>query len=288
MATLKVGKSLNDSDSLWRYLSLDKFINLVHSNELFFAPLAWYEETDPFEGYAPLAMMNSIAKRFAEPRDKIATRLDEFEEKIKSTQTELSIELKNEIESIRGDIKNLMPSIKDYIKNIISRLAVNCWYSSEHESEGMWNLYSKQGIAIKTSVKSIKASLNGNTQDYVIDMGRVKYLDFNAEGLTENECTTEDGQSIGMIKRVAYKHENEVRLLILPGPLKLDNLIKPEPVSVSVNLSEMIEAIVISPIAGRALEDAVRAVCHWSGIEDRKVSKSKMLENCEYLLNGYN
>ncbi|GAI39952.1 unnamed protein product, partial [marine sediment metagenome] len=61
MAKLHVGKSLRDTDVLWRYVTLDKFINLIDSRALFFAPLAWYEKTDPFEGYLPRVAMEALA-----------------------------------------------------------------------------------------------------------------------------------------------------------------------------------------------------------------------------------
>ncbi|WP_250530693.1 hypothetical protein [Caballeronia sp. NCF4] len=50
-----------ETDVLWRYLTLDKFINLIESSTLFFTPLAWYKETDPFEGYLPKVAIDAIA-----------------------------------------------------------------------------------------------------------------------------------------------------------------------------------------------------------------------------------
>lgn len=50
MTTLIVGQSLKDSDVLWRYRSLEKFVDMVSAQSLLFAPLDWYVKTDPFEG----------------------------------------------------------------------------------------------------------------------------------------------------------------------------------------------------------------------------------------------
>ncbi|WP_152680419.1 hypothetical protein [Chromobacterium subtsugae] len=61
MAILKVGKSLSDDDVLWRYMSLDKFINLLDSKTLFFTPISFYAQTDPFEGYMPKVAMDALA-----------------------------------------------------------------------------------------------------------------------------------------------------------------------------------------------------------------------------------
>jgi len=174
-------------------------------------------------------------------------------------------------------------------RNIVSCLMVNCWYRSAHESEGMWGLYSKEGIAIKTSVGAIKAALVENQQDHVIHMGAIKYLDFTSTDLTPPDCVTQDGHLIGMIKRVDYAHENEVRMHITrPRELGSNEDLKPAPTHVSVDVAKLIEGVVISPFAGSSIRQSIQTVCRWGGIEPSKVSTSNLLKNCENLLDVYN
>ncbi|MCK4135709.1 DUF2971 domain-containing protein (plasmid) [Ralstonia solanacearum] len=274
---------MRDTDVLWRYMPLDRFINLVDTSSLFFAPLAWYEKSDPFEGYLPRVAMESLASISAETV-RIATAQIDAVQKI--VPPNVSVQELDQLRQIALEHSSQMRSL---YKNIVSCLMVSCWYRSEHESEGMWGLYSKEGIAIKTSVAAIKAALDGNQQDHVIHIGAIKYLDFTSTDLTPSDCVTQDGHLIGMIKRVAYAHENEVRMCIT-RPRELGSMedLKPAPTSVSVNVEKLIEAVVISPFAGTSLRQSIQTVCRWGGIEARKVSTSNLLENCEHLLDVYN
>jgi len=281
MANLHVGKSLSDSDVLWRYMSLDKFINLVESKALYFAPLSSYEQTDPFEGYVPhvaMEAMASISRKFRDQHleaiDKLASMLPE--------------DAAPQIRQLRENVESHLPTMKALFKNISTCMMVNCWNKSQHESEGMWNLYSRGGVAIRTSVGAIKAALADNEQSHAIHIGAVKYLDFADKSLTPPDCVTEDGQLVGMIKRIAYSHENEVRMYIArERPKDSLELLKPEATNVSVNIDKLLEGVVISPFAGKAIENSVHAVCRWSGVDKSIVSKSLLIENCEYLLDGY-
>lgn len=51
--SIDVSKSLSSEMILWRYMSIDKLIDLLSKNQLFLAPLSSFQKTDPFEGYAP-------------------------------------------------------------------------------------------------------------------------------------------------------------------------------------------------------------------------------------------
>ncbi len=281
MAELRIGRSLSDSDVLWRYMSIDKFIDLVDSKTLFFAPLSWYEKTDPFEGYIPHVAMEAMASISRKFRDQHMEAID----KLASVLPE---DAAPQIRQLRANVESHLPTMKALFKNISACTMVSCWYKSQHESEGMWNLYSRGGVAIRTSVGAIKAALADNLQIHSINVGAVKYLDFSDKSLTPPDCVTEDGQLIGMIKRIAYAHENEVRMYIArERPKDSLELLTPEPTYVSVNVEKLLEEVVISPFAGKTIENSVHAVCRWSGVDKRIVSKSTLLENCEYLLDAY-
>jgi len=281
MATLKVGKSLKDTDILWRYLSLDKFIDLVESKTIYFTPLAWYSKTDPFEGYMPQAGMEAMASISRKYQDQHIDAL----EKLAQTLPEHAAP---QIRKLRENAESHVPTMKALFKNISACLMVNCWYRSTHESEGMWGLYSKGGVAIRTSVGALKSAISDSEQSPVIHVGAVKYIDFSVASLKPSDCVTEDGHLMGMIKRVAYGHEQEVRMYITrdreKGSLEVQ---EPAPTRVSVNVDKLLEAVVISPFAGESINRSVRAVCKWSGVNENIVSKSKLLDNCEYLLDVY-
>lgn len=281
MTTLRVGRSLRETDILWRYLSLDKFIDLVESKSLFFAPLAWYEKTDPFEGYLPRVAMEAMASVSINARD-------QQRETIEALARTLPEAASKDLRRIQDQLDAHIPTMRALHKNIASCLMVNCWYKSEHESEGMWGLYSRAGVAIRTSVGAIKSALTDERQGHVIHAGAIKYIDFSNESLKPPDCVTEDGHLIGMVKRVAYAHENEVRMYITrdraKGSLELQ---EPAPTRVPVSVAKLLEGVVISPFAGELIERSVRAVCRWGGVDENIVAKSNLLDNCEHLLDVY-
>lgn len=53
MTEVQASKQLSGTTKLWRYLSLDKLVDLLSTSELFFTPLAAFAKSDPFEGYLP-------------------------------------------------------------------------------------------------------------------------------------------------------------------------------------------------------------------------------------------
>lgn len=280
LAMLKVGKSLKNNDVLWRYLPLDKFIDLVDSKTLYFSPLAKYAKSDPFEGYLPRAAMEAMASVSIKYRD-------QQREAVKTLAQKLPETARPELLKMQEKVEAHIPTMKALFKNIAACLMVNCWSKSKHESEGMWGLYSRGGVAIRTSVGAIMSALD-DEQSRVIHVGAVKYIDFADKSLKPSDSVTEDGQLIGMIKRIAYAHENEVRMYITRdrelGSLELQ---EPAPTRVSVNVEKLLEAVVISPFADEAIERSVRTICRWGGVDESIVSKSNLLENCEYLLDAY-
>ncbi|MDD8060356.1 MULTISPECIES: hypothetical protein [Gammaproteobacteria] len=57
-----IGESASLDEALWRYMLLDKLINLLETQKLYFTALESYNESDPFEGYMP----DVAAKAYAE------------------------------------------------------------------------------------------------------------------------------------------------------------------------------------------------------------------------------
>lgn len=282
MATLRVGKSLNDDDVLWRYLPLDGLINMLDSGTLYFSPLTAYQATDPFEGFMPKVAMDAIAGITLKGQNSLLAQVDQLEAMAGPNQAV------DAIAKLRAEASSHSAQMKEMYKKIMSCLMVNCWHKSNHESEAMWGLYSKAGVAIKTSVGAIKAALEGNTQDHVINMGTIKYIDFSDRSITPPDCVTEDGHLMGMIKRIAYAHEKEVRMNITRKVDRRDwDKTVPAPTSVDIDVSRLINGLVISPFASTSMRKSIIAVAKVYGIDREKVSESPLLENCEYLLDAY-
>ena len=65
MAAERIGQSIADSESLWRYFSLIKFLHLVQTQQLYFARLD--KLNDPFEGYPTTKEVRVAASTFLDP-----------------------------------------------------------------------------------------------------------------------------------------------------------------------------------------------------------------------------
>lgn len=281
MATLQVHNSIKDDDVLWRYLPLEGLVSLLDSGTLYFSPLDNYRLSDPFEGYLPKVAIDAIADISRNANAGILADIGEF----LAANPRIS---EIEITRLRNQAQELQSFMYHSIKKIISCITVSCWNRSAHESEAMWGLYARNGIAIQTSVKSIRSALSSNEQPHIITMGALKYLDFADSSLTAADCVSADGHLMGMIKRIAYAHENEVRMMISGDidPHNPDSAI-PTPKYVETDMNTLIERLVISPFATIPMKISIRAIVKKYNIDKSKLHESPLLENCEYLLDAY-
>lgn len=284
MSTLMVGKSIDENESLWRYITLDLFIDLIDTNKLFFSPTAFYEKTDPFEGILPevgLKAFAGISKNFLTEMINNKEHLVEMARDslgvISDKNQKLISVFNDSIEDYRGHLRKSYPAIA---KSVL----VSCWHRNNHESEAMWRLYSKNGIAIKSSVTSIRKSIENNGENQIIHVAPVKYVDFHDKRLKPSDCVS-DGYTVGVIKRASFSHENEVRFF-MAGNIDIKN---PEnhvqcPVKVSINSNLLIEKILISPFSREPFISSVLAICSKYGVCQGIIEHSKLLKGHEELL----
>lgn len=61
MTHVTISSKLGEDTPLWRYMSLDKLVDLLAEQELHFTPLATFAKSDPFEGYLPAVAMDADA-----------------------------------------------------------------------------------------------------------------------------------------------------------------------------------------------------------------------------------
>jgi len=165
-----------------------------------------------------------------------------------------------------------------------------CWHASEHESDAHWQIYaSGAGIAIVSTGARLRAAVDITPYPHGL-LGEVEYLDFETHDMRRRPFPTRIRP--GFAKRKSFEYEQEVRGVILAGGLErvarkgqfimsnrtLKRLAKKMPpgIAVSVNLSELIEKIVLSPFAPAFVEDLVRILAKRCGLE-HLVSKSQLL-----------
>lgn len=272
-----VGESASVDESLWRYMSLDKLINLLETKQLYFTALESYNESDPFEGYMP----DVAAKAFAEVFGSQVSELKQAYESLKQIDDTHN---NPKLDEMRDGIEKLGSIMELAFHKISKGITVNCWHSNRVESEAMWKLYSDdgKGIAVKTSVERLRSALKDQVFGKKVQIGKVKYLDFSDTNLTP-KCCVVDGHISPLIKRSSFSHENELRCFIVNqvATTNIENYL-PSADSVPVDLNGLIEAIYISPFAKEPFTSSVFAMCRKYGIED-KVIKSTLLDSSGFL-----
>ncbi|NVZ81214.1 DUF2971 domain-containing protein [Pseudomonas yamanorum] len=275
---IKIDSDLSHETVLWRYMSLDKFINLIDTQKLFLSPIAYFKNSDPLEGYLPkkfhneieshLQLMSQSGPKFPKSASK---EMLKFEREWAETA---SRRLKLMREKARG------------------RQSICCWYESKLESEAMWKLYGDNGksIAIKTTVASLKKSIETKDNEKLAILARMRYLDFNDSDMTREELLAKKERvSSILLKRKEYEHEREVRLYHEPDVFDLLNhglvfqdywekyVIKPH--TINVDVCELIHSVVVSPYVSEPYLSSVKSICAKYDLTKCAVYQSKLLES---------
>ena len=124
-------KSLPNEAVLWRYLDFTKFVSMLDKSALFFTRAD--KLGDPFEGSMPNANTDWLLM----------------------LQKDVAVDLHSKLSTFRRNFRNF--------------IMVNCWHNNDHESAGMWSLYSRErdGVAIKTDVESFKRCFKTDEAVYI-------------------------------------------------------------------------------------------------------------------------
>lgn len=174
-----------NQETVWRYMDLPKFINLLQTKSIYFHRSDKF--SDPFEGSTPKALV------------------DLRQESYGSSDKYLNIHSK-------------------FIEEVRKFTFVSCWHLNEHESAAMWDLYgrSNKGIAIKTTIGGLKSAISDIS--YPINMSELYYVNFHSELDAIDEKSKkeirrflsdkEGPNTIDSIlfKRQSFSHERELRL----------------------------------------------------------------------------
>lgn len=158
MTEVQASKQLSGTTRLWRYLSLDKLVDLLSTSELFLTPLETFARSDPFEGYLPTVAFDahaSIFRKYVSDLQLVHQQLAEHRQNkgYPLTDSERAT-LETSVEDMRSSLRRLLPAIA-------KTTAVNCWHASESESEAMWRLYAENGkaVAVETTLDALKRAI---------------------------------------------------------------------------------------------------------------------------------
>lgn len=218
------------------------------------------------------------------------SRADKLEDKFEGSVTKNLTSGGGEIDSIDNMRKAFLPYTY-----------LNCWHVNEHESDAMWKLYlhGNDGVAIQstfkkleTSIPSIESKIDGN-----VGFGLVNYIDYETFPMKK----TNNLLPPFFYKRINFEHEKEFRLIIqiiphlkpvngtISGHVDLDGsdmaLQRPpgfdfpkEGKFQEINLEQLIESIVISPISKSGFKQSIESIANKYGIK-KPVRVSELKKN---------
>jgi len=124
---------------MWRFMSFEKFADMLLSSSLYFSQAQILRNIDPFEGALPDLNLASY-RQLSEDPDLLRTLLGINSDDILEAYRQL----------FAFDAVVERRRIWRYITYI------NCWHMSDHESALLWSAYAKNGVAVESSVLSIR------------------------------------------------------------------------------------------------------------------------------------
>ncbi len=288
MTEVEMSSQLAGSGKLWRYMSLDKLIDLLSTKELFFAPLSSFMKTDPYEGLLPAAAIDAFAEIFRAKSRDVESLWLEIQGRCKREGRQLSGVQRR---PVARNLEDLKAAPRLFFKAIAQCQTVNCWHANDSESEAMWRLYSESGkaVAVETTVDALRQSIQSRGSGHRVHIYPVKYVDFFDNSLTPRDCSVEGNHLTPLLKRLSYQHEKEVRLFIglAPGdPMQAADLRywKPAPVRLPVDIKVLVRRVHVSPYSSDPFGTSVTRICELLGLPVSVVERSKLLSGEEELL----
>lgn len=224
--------SVSDSQAVWRYIDLAKFIAMLKQRGLYLSRADKFD--DRFEGATGLAARQTNWDEFY---------LDYFRRLVATPPPGYPIP-EYSAEEIEAEADRLLKNMKHFALEA-RQLLVSCWHGSDTEAEALWRLYSPpgtSGVAIRSTVGKLWDACAHHDSAIV---GRVRYVDYrHSFASIQNERIFQ--------KRKSLSHEQEVRL-VLPNEQQ-------SPVEgkiLACDLEKLISDVVISPFAPSWILDVV-------------------------------
>jgi len=239
-----------ENTELWRFMDFAKYVSILANNGLYFARADTFE--DLFEGAKGTENRKKEWENYY---------LLYFRSALKNSPKGCSH--KRPEKEVEVHSSRLLKELESAGRQNRTSTFINCWHENKVESEVMWRLYSnyfENALAIKTSFQNLHLSMGRNP---LINIGRVKYIDFSDEYAPINGSF--------WYKRKSFEHEREVRAIII------DNKSADRGKIIHCNLSILIKEVFVSPRSPSWFVNAVNGLNEKYCL-DVKVSTSKLNE----------
>ena len=232
----------NDLDKpIWRYLDFSKFVALLENKSLFFSKVNFFE--DKFEG-----IHNAITKD------------DHYDITNDGEIIRIPYPIDERAQNNSEDYKKYISKNLDLLK---ASVGINCWRFNQNDSHAMWRIFlnSDEGVAIKTSINSLKKSLPNLPDFQKLHLGKVKYIDYKNEKIPLDNMFNSF-----FYKNIYFDHESELRILHYHvkneyhGTFYNNNLkpIESSGITLNINPEILIHEIILSPYASDWFSNLVK------------------------------
>lgn len=194
---------------LWRYMKLSTFF-LILKGKVFIPSLRKLQESDPKEmrilehSVMPLGDPFLNSPEFLNAKDWLKAQYRS------RTRVDLDRHLDDE------NVKDVL-LLKEWIHQLGARRCAWCWFEPTDwcDSMAMWSLYARDGVAVKTTLKSVLSAIDEDQLKEVL-VARVRC---HRQG---DQLPTPDDEAVArrpfILKHGAYRHEQEVRVVFKLNP----------------------------------------------------------------------
>jgi hypothetical protein len=238
--------------NIWRYIDFSDLLAMLEFRGLFFATPTCFD--DPYEGTLNIGSLKTFLSQL--PGDDWHELKDYFAK----------------CDRNRSDAEKL----ESALQCLKQMTYVNCWHMNNFESVAMWKLYSlsKLGVAIRSTKDALERQLSGKAT-----IVPVRYIDYHSD-----ESTIMDMSTIYFYKRKAFEYEQELRAFFINPSEFPDVLEHRESGKIPqakgewfrVDLDDLIEEVVIAPMAQSWTKDLVERVLKRYGLQ-KPVRESELL-----------
>lgn len=218
-----VGEQLADDERLWRYVRLSSVVALTQG-KVFIPSLQTLQYADPNEAMVCSVETHDYFKNLPSDGRKL---LLEF-----ATAGEKNFVNANPL----ADHTAIFAEI--WLRELAKRRCAWCWYRGDIESMAQWHIYARDGLAIRSSPRRIRAAFHVINVDRAI-IGSIRYNDEPSYGDKEMFLRPY------LQKQKCYVHEKEVRVVFPRADTTTPGL------KLLVDYRKLIDCVEISPLLER-------------------------------------
>jgi hypothetical protein len=156
----------------------------------------------------------------------------------------LGVNPKLDVDDIARELTALAEA--ETTKGLRKSLFANCWHISEVESGAMWGTYGRDGVAVRSTIRSLAECLLPTGHTYEIHP--IRYVDHAVDDFSS--------EISWRFKHKLYSYEQELRAVLFP-----EILYTPDPgILVEVEINSLIHGVHLPPGAGELQRGVVRSL----------------------------